>query len=231
LYASPDLRFLTRELLDSRVDPIQEERQKQEALAAGLTRGKLPSLGPADAPVTLTVFSDFQCPYCARMANTLINDVLPVERGKVRLIFRHFPLPMHAWARAAAEAAACAQEQGNEPFWKAHDYLFEHQRELTRDNVRQKLTGHLKGMAGFDPARFQSCLMNPAAAASIDQDIAVGRQIGIRGTPSLFVNGHQARATEPEQIRTLIRQLAKPIARRSVTRPSGPHAYEPAAAP
>jgi len=65
LFAAPDLRFLTRDLLDTTVDPVVEERKKAEALAAGLTRGDVPARGKADAPVTIAVFSDFQCPYCA----------------------------------------------------------------------------------------------------------------------------------------------------------------------
>ena len=105
LFLSPDLRFLTRELLDSTVDPIVEERKKAEALAAGLTRGSFPVQGKENAPVTIAVFSDFQCPYCARFAD-LIKEVLPDDR--VHLVFHHLPLPMHAWARRAAEAAACA---------------------------------------------------------------------------------------------------------------------------
>jgi len=112
LFAAPDLRFLTRDLLDTTVDPIVEERKKAEALAAGLTRGDAPARGKADAPVTIAVFSDFQCPYCAQFAATM-KEVPPEDADKVRLIFHQFPLPMHVWARPAAEAAACAQQQGN----------------------------------------------------------------------------------------------------------------------
>jgi hypothetical protein len=76
LFASPDLRFLTHELLDSNVDPIVEEQRKQQALATGLTAGSFPSRGPKDAKVVITIFSDFQCPYCARMAAMLNKEVL-----------------------------------------------------------------------------------------------------------------------------------------------------------
>ena len=108
LIGSPDFRFLTRERMDSQVDPLNEENRKQRALGSGLKSGAFPVLGPRDAPVTLTVFSDFQCPHCARMAGALIKDVLPAPGGRACIAFRHFPLPMHAWARPAAEAAACA---------------------------------------------------------------------------------------------------------------------------
>jgi hypothetical protein len=108
LFAAPDLRFLTRELIDSDLDPVAEERQKEKTLADGLKRGTFPVLGAKDAPVTITVFSDFQCPYCAQAGIGLVKDILPSEAGKVRLAFRYFPLSMHPWARAAAEAASCA---------------------------------------------------------------------------------------------------------------------------
>ena len=93
LFLSPDFRFLTRELLDSSVDPVVEERRKQQTLAAGLTTGNFPSLGPKDAQVTITVFSDLQCPYCAQAARMLTKEILPAERKTTRVVFRHFPLP------------------------------------------------------------------------------------------------------------------------------------------
>lgn len=96
MYLSPDFRFLTRELLDSTVDPVREEHRRRQALAAGLGAAHSPSLGPRNASVTIAVFSDFQCPYCARLARMLRTEVLPAKKN-TRLIFRHFPLstPRH----------------------------------------------------------------------------------------------------------------------------------------
>ncbi len=131
LYASPDLRFLTRDLLDTRIDPEVEDRRRKQEFEAALNRGDFPVLGPADAPVTITVFSDFQCPYCARFAQVLEKDVLPREGSNVRVVFREFPLQMHPWARPAAQTAVCVAQQNHQYFWKLHDYLFDHQREIT----------------------------------------------------------------------------------------------------
>jgi protein-disulfide isomerase len=212
LIASPDLRFLTRELMDSTVDPVVEERQKAEALAAGLTRGNLPVRGKADAPVTIAVFSDFQCPYCAKFA-TMMKEVMPTEGDKVRLVFHEFPLPMHPWARPAAEAAACAQQQGNEYFWALHDFMFDQQKDLNRDNLLGKLADVTKGLKGFDQGKFAVCVMERKTSAEVDQAVAFAQQNGINATPSVFINGQKTQVVAPEQIRTLIRQMSEgPVA-------------------
>ncbi len=209
LFLSPDFRFLARELLDSSVDPILEERRKQQALTAGLTIGNFPSLGPKDARVTITVFSDFQCPYCARLASMLNKEVLPAERKTARLVFRHFPLSGHNWALAAAQATACAQEQGDDYFWRLHDFIFERQREFTPDNIVPRLTEEARRFRRFNSGRFASCVSGKKTAAKVDLDLAFGTQNGVTGTPTVFINGqHVASVAAPEQLRTLIRETA-----------------------
>jgi hypothetical protein len=156
LMASPDLRFLTRELFDSNVDPVEDARRQAHAIAAKLTTGDGASLGPNGAPVTLVLFSDFQCPFCSQMATGLMRQILPAEGDKIRLIFRNFPLPMHPWAHAAAEAAACARAQNDRYFWLLHDYIFAHQRELTVGNIVSKLSEwppHSRRSIRFDSKR------------------------------------------------------------------------------
>jgi protein-disulfide isomerase len=212
LYLSPDLRFLSRDLADTNLDPIDEERKKEQALLAALTGGNYPAFGPRDAPVVLTLFSDFQCPYCARMAHVLRDEILPPERGNVRLVFRHLPLPMQSWARAAAEAAACAQEQGDQHFWRLHDFLFGRQRELTRENIRQTLLRETSRCAKFDQKAFERCLTGGTTAAKVERDVAFARQNGVNGTPTLFINSRRLEAGAPgEQIRTLIRELVRGV--------------------
>jgi protein-disulfide isomerase len=209
LFLSPDLRFLTHELLDSNVDPILEERKKQQALAAGLTTGNFPSLGPKDARVSITIFSDFQCPYCARMAQMLRKEILPAEGKTTRLVFRYFPLSNHNWALGAAQATACAQEQGDQYFWQLHDFLFDHQKEFTPENVQLRIAEEAKRFRRFDSARFGSCVAGKKTAARVDSDVAFGNQNGVTGTPTLFINGeHTAPVAATEQLRTLIREAA-----------------------
>jgi protein-disulfide isomerase len=148
----------------------------------------------------------------------LKTEVLPQEAGKVRLVFRHYPLSFHPWARAAAEVTACAADQNNDIFWRLHDYIFERQPELTPDNVRQKLIDEAKRSRGFDQTRLSRCLAEKKVASRIDQDIAFGTQAGVQGTPTVFVNGFRATAVSSAvQIRSLIREQsrapqAKPVA-------------------
>jgi protein-disulfide isomerase len=207
LFLSPDFRYLTRELMDINVDPVAEARRKEQALVAGLASGNSPVLGPSGAPVTLTLFSDFQCPYCADLARTLKNDVLPIEGKNVRLVFRHLPLARHNWARKAAHTAACGQSQGNRFFWGFHDFMFEHQKELTPGNIERKLTEHARKMNDLDHARFRACLANGKQGTTIDRDVAFANENGINGTPTLFVNGRRISSTRnAEEILTLIRE-------------------------
>jgi protein-disulfide isomerase len=207
LFVSPDLRFLAPELLDSNVDPLAEERQRLQALEGALTNGNFPSRGPKDARVSITIFSDFQCPYCSQLARMLNQDIFPTEGKTIRVIFRYFPLDMHNWARPAAQATACAQEQGDDYFWHIHDFLFQRQHEFTPDNVVGRITEETKHLKRFDSARFKSCIASNGTAAKIERDIALGNESGVNGTPTLFVNGERvAGVVAPEQLRTLIRE-------------------------
>jgi len=207
LIASPDVRFLARELMDVTVDPVLEERQKQEALAAALRHGTFPTLGAKAAPVQITVFSDFQCPYCARAA-TELSKVVAANAGTVRVAYRYFPLSMHRWAAAAAEAAACAADQGDAYFWGLHDYLFEHQRSLTAENLQQNIRAYTGEVQGLDLDRFASCVEGRKMASAVEQDRAFGSENGVKATPTVFVNGTRAVGYQAEQIQALIREAS-----------------------
>lgn len=207
LVLSPDLRFMARELLDSTVDPIKEARDKKNAFNAGLLRGAHPTLGLEKAPVTLVIFSDFECPYCSRAAGVL-KEVLETDRKRLRIVYRFLPLPMHPWARAAAEAAACSAEQGNNHFWTLHDFMFEHQKELNPENLTAKLIEQSKSLANFDSGKFLSCLAERKMASRVDEDMAFATENNIHATPTAFLNGQQIQLVAPEQLRTLIHQLS-----------------------
>jgi len=126
----------------------------------------------------------------------------------LRVVYRYFPLAMHPWARPAAEAAACAQEQGDVHFWKVHDYLFAHQRELSRDNLKERVAGYVRTLSNFDNARFTACLDERRMAKKVEQDVTFGAENGIRATPTVFVNGRQTQVVSAEQLRTLVRELS-----------------------
>jgi len=140
-----------------------------------------PSKGPKDAPVTIVAFSDFQCPFCSR-ANPTIEQVLKTYEGKVRFVFRDFPLPSHTEAPKAAEAAHCADEQGR--FWDMHDRLFAHQRELSVEELKAHA-----GALSLDQAKFDECLDSGRMAAKVQANLEAGTKAGVEGTPAFFVNG------------------------------------------
>jgi Thioredoxin len=184
LYASPDLRFLTTELLDTQRDPVEEERDRNEALMKGLTEGAGATRGPAHAPATIVEFSDFQCPFCRSFAQTL-NEALANETGSVRVVFRHLPLSGHVWPRRAAEGAACAQLQSAaEAFWALHDQLFRHQQTTTPENIREKLYGFAKDITGLDARAFQQCMSNSRSLGLVLRDLNLAEANQVNGTPT-----------------------------------------------
>lgn len=207
--ASPDFRFLSREFMDTNTDPAKEERERQQTLSARLLHGNFHSAGPNDAPLNLTVFADFQCPYCAQMATALKRDILPAASGKARLVFRNFPLPMHQWAKTAAESAACAGRQNDRFFWTVHDFLFEHQREIQSESMQSRLHDYLGTLGDFDLKSFDACATEQQTASEIEADVRLGQEVGVRGTPTIFVNGQQINGYHPDQILSLIRQLTE----------------------
>ena len=145
------------------------------------TEGK-PSLGPANAPVTLVEFSDFQCPYC-RQAQGTLKQLMAAYEGKIKLVYRDFPLrSIHPQAQKAAEAAQCAAEQ--QQFWPYHDKLFT-STSLQMDDLK-KFAQEL----GLNVEQFMSCLDSGKTAAGIDADMQDGQRAGVNATPSFFVNGY-----------------------------------------
>lgn len=141
-----------------------------------------PALGPANAPVTLVEFSDFQCPFCARFYPTL-HRLAETYGDKLRIVYRQYPIAsLHANAIKAAEASLCAHDQGK--FWEAHDLMFQEQNRLT---VRE-----LKVMAsrlGLKQQEFDQCLDTGRYTEKVQNDIAAAARVGATGTPALFVNG------------------------------------------
>jgi protein-disulfide isomerase len=142
-----------------------------------------PSWGPADAPVTIVEFSDFQCPYCGRFATQTLPQIKQAYEGKILFVFRDFPLSsIHANAEKAAEAAGCANDQGK--FWEYHDILYSNQSALDVASLKSYAS-----QLGLDTATFDECLDSGAHAQEIQKDVQDGTSYGVNGTPAFFVNG------------------------------------------
>lgn len=152
------------------------------------TRGH-PSLGPENAPVTVVMFSDFECPY-SKKAMPTIHEVLERFPEDVRLVFRHFPLRIHKRAQLVHEASECAQEQGK--FWQYYDQVFANEDALDEDDLKK----HAAEL-GMDIVRFNNCLDNRRFEDKVKRDIREARAYHVSATPSFYVNG------TPRDLRTL----------------------------
>lgn len=205
LFLSPDRRFLSRDLSDSRLDPVVEEAKKTEQLQRGLAKTGAPALGSKDAPVTVVVFSDFECPFCKRSA-AIIKELATTEGKNVRFVFRHLPLRMHPWARLAAEATACVQLQSEDAFWRIHDLVFENQQVFTAENVASKVLEFAQTIPGLDLAKLQTCLVTRASSSTVAEDVRFASAIDVAATPTFFINGSRAQGIKSaDQLRALIR--------------------------
>jgi protein-disulfide isomerase len=149
-----------------------------------------PAKGPESAPITIVEFSDFQCPYCFR-ANASLKAVEEKYPGKVRLVFRNFPLTqIHPNAAKAAEAASCANDQGK--FWQMHDRLFANQTKLSVPELKQHATD-----IGLEAAAFETCLDSGKHTADWKKTVDEGQKYGLSGTPSFFINGRLIVGAQP----------------------------------
>jgi protein-disulfide isomerase len=145
--------------------------------------------GPADAPITIVEFSDFQCPFCLR-ASAVVREVLDRYPEQVRVYYRHLPLPNHPRARAAAIASVCAERQGQ--FWAYHDRLFADPHAMSDEHLRTRAQALELDLAAFD-----ACVASDEAAARVDADIAAADAVGASGTPVFFVNGIRLTGAQP----------------------------------
>jgi protein-disulfide isomerase len=140
--------------------------------------------GPADAPVTLVEYGDYECPYCG-MAYPIVKHVQAHFGDRLRFVFRNFPLgDLHPHAQHAAEAAEAAAAQGK--FWEMHDRIFEHQKRLDDAHLREYAAAE-----GLDADRFAVDLGGHSFAERVREDFMSGVRSGVNGTPTFFVNGRR----------------------------------------
>jgi protein-disulfide isomerase len=185
-------RLLIRgEILDTTEDPYARTR------AINLVGS--PSKGPADAPVTIVEYGDFQCPTCAQVYPTLKK--LMAERKDVRLVFKDLPLVgKHDWAYVGAVAGQCAFQQSPEAFWALHDFFFENQAKLNVQNLDAHLDAFAARRAGLDAARFRTCRDTKATSYTVDASLREAAILGLANTPTLFINGRPLIGNQPREI-------------------------------
>ena len=145
------------------------------------------SWGKENAPVTIVEFSDFQCPFCAK-GKERVDELKKMYGNKVRIVFKHLPLPMHPDARPAAEASMCVNEQSSDKFWKYHDILFENQQKLSENDLKEYAK-----KVGADVKAYEDCVKNKKYSAFVDASLEEARKLGVNSTPSFFVNSQPIR--------------------------------------
>ncbi len=184
----PIKSFLTEQRMQEIRDAYLTELKRKTPVTITLdpprqviAKAAAPTKGPASAPIEMIEFSDFQCPFCFRATPT-VNQVMSTYGDKIRRVFRHYPLPNHPNARPAAEAAACAAEQGK--FWEYHDRLFADQSKLSQADLKQDAAA-----LGLDTAKFDSCVDSHKLKSTVDTDLQAGQEAGVDGTPAFFING------------------------------------------
>ncbi|HKD51183.1 MAG TPA: thioredoxin domain-containing protein [Candidatus Acidoferrum sp.] len=202
-YVSKDGRFLIRgELSDMTKDPLAEN-------LAQIRTADAPALGDPKAPVTIVEYSDFECPICRSLHDALRN-LLPNYAGKVRVIFKDFPLDqIHPWARTAAVAGRCAYQQKPDAFWKLYDLIYDHQEIISAANAWGKMVDYAS-QSGLDADAFKGCLASPEAGAAVNASHANGEKLEVTSTPTVFVNGRRMVGADANLLQQYINyELAK----------------------
>jgi len=181
VYVSKDGKTLLRgDIYDMSADPFAANRAKIHVDGS-------PSKGPAEAPVTIVEFADFECPHCRELWEAL--TAIETRYPQVRVVFKDFPLTqIHPWAETAALGGRCAYQQSPAAFWKVHDSIFENQDLISPENVWDKLVGFATG-AGLNADTFKGCLASPDTQKAIDESHAEGVALGINSTPTVYING------------------------------------------
>ena len=221
-YEEHGSRFRASDTLDTltpRIRAYLSQRRRSDVVAAMRSKAEVeillepprlaieplgPARGPDDALITIVEFSDYQCPYCKR-TEPVVQSLIERYPERVRLVYRHFPLDsIHKHARGAAEAAVCADEQGQ--FWAFHEKVFENQGALSEADLLTYATD-----VGLDVSAYKACAASPGTKERVEADVAAGREAGVTGTPAFFVNGIPLSGARPIEdfVRTIEQELAR----------------------
>lgn len=176
-------RFVQKQQEDAAA--AQEEANKPKKVE-GVSVDDDPVLGDPDAPVTIIEFSDYECPFCKRHFTQVYPQIKEnyIDTGKVKLVFRDFPLDFHPDAIPAAKAANCARDQGgDEKYFEMHDKLF------LAEDLSEETLQKIGSEAGLDETEFNECLASDKHTEEINKDMQDGSSHGVTGTPAFFING------------------------------------------
>jgi len=192
MYMTKDGRYLIRgEINDLTTDPLADTVKK-------IQTANSPVLGNPNAPITLVEYSDFECPVCRNLHDSL-RGLLP-NYPQVKVIFKDYPLDtIHPWARTAALAGRCAYQQDPKAFWKMYDSIYDNQDVISASNVYDKVMDFAT-KAGLNQEVFKACMSAPETTQAVDASIANGNLLEVRSTPTVFVNGRRIVGADPRTV-------------------------------
>ena len=183
-------KVLQAEVYDINKSPFQANLDKLDVKGA-------PSLGPENAPVTVVIFSDFQCPLCKQEADVIHKKITAAFPDKVHVYFRDFPLEtLHNWARSAAIAGRCVYKISPAAFWEYHDWVYDNQSYIGLDNLNSKIQ-EFATAKNLDGMQLSRCIESKATAAEVNTSQEMGKSLGINATPTLFINGRKMEGAVP----------------------------------
>jgi protein-disulfide isomerase len=191
LVSSDGKHAITGDVLPFGAKPFDDTRVKLEKAANG------PAKGPAKAAVTIVEFSDMQCPHCQKAAPAI--DQLLAQEPEVRFVFQNFPLPVHDWAEKAADYVDCVGRASNEAVWKFIQKTFDEQANITAANLDEKLKA-IATAAGTNGDEIAACAAKPETKARVEASVALGKLVGVNGTPTLFINGRNVPGGAPVDV-------------------------------
>ena len=182
-------KILQGNVFDASANPFKKDLDK-------LKTEFEPSIGTPGAPVVLVEFSDFECPYCKQEAKMLRENLLAAYPTQVRLYFKTFPLEsLHPWAKQAAIASRCVYRQQPAAFWTYHDWVFDHQTEISPENFKDKVMGWAKDQKDLDSLQLGQCIDTKGTESEVARDQAEAKALSVDATPTLFINGRRIAQT------------------------------------
>jgi protein-disulfide isomerase len=194
----PAVRLLLKEVQRGRTQ-TQAEASYRDRFSPDKVKsvdlGDTPSKGPANAPIVIVEFADFECPACGA-TQPVLDELFEHHQGELRFLFKHYPLPMHPNAEKAARAAVAAMRQGK--FWELHALLFKNQTTLSVENVEK-----LAQSIGLDMAKFRQDRDSEATADFVAKNRKQGEALELTGTPSIYINGRRFSSTGENQAQDL----------------------------
>jgi protein-disulfide isomerase len=191
LVSSDGKHAITGDILPFGAKPFDDARAQLEKGVNG------PAKGPAKASITIVEFSDMQCPHCQKAAPVI--DQLLAQEPEAQFVFQNFPLPAHNWAEKAAGYVDCVGRASNDAVWKFIQKTFDEQANITAANVDEKLKA-IATASGANGDEIAACAVKADTKARVEASLALGKAVGVNGTPTLYINGRSVPGGEPLEL-------------------------------